>query len=222
MPDCRHSAFLKCKGNIMQRKPKVNGQARILAQAFKDHGVTLAHRQALDVLARLEGYSSYQVMQQASVATQKPAAPVPAKKAPSSRSAHPGAKSSKDICEIVEYSFDITGFVASRKAFSAVEESDDSAALRLFDSLADKFSALGITSLNYVSLSEDDAQEDEDIKVFVTVHLIGSARADIRSPELSALLYKLATAVTKDKRGKTRVELDTDSGWHLLEAFTIR
>ena len=205
----------------MQRKPKANGQARILAQAFKEHGVNLAHRQTLDVLARLEGFPSYQVMQQASVATQKPAAPAPAKKVVSSPSTLPGAKSSKAICEIVEYSFNITGFVSSRKAFIATEASDDSAALCLFDSLSDKFSALGITSLNYVDLSEDDAQGDEDIKVFVTIHLIGSACADIRSPELPALLYKLATAVTQDKRGKTRVELDEDSGWHLLEAFTI-
>lgn len=47
------------------RLPKPDSAARILREALKEHGATLGHAQALDVIARLYGHDSWYAMQRA-------------------------------------------------------------------------------------------------------------------------------------------------------------
>ena len=49
----------------MLRQPQPQDQARILEQTFADHGIKVAHRQALDVVARLHGHKNWHLMSKA-------------------------------------------------------------------------------------------------------------------------------------------------------------
>lgn len=227
--DC-NSTFVHCKGKTMLREPTPKSQANIVRRVFASHGVNLAHRQALDVVAQLRGHASWQVMQAQEpkpvTAPAKPATPksstapaaTPVPPAPPVMAvAMPTASAAqKDNLAPHVFTFEGMAFVETREKFDSLVD-DESLAARLWEAMKDQAAAFGITGLESVYVSEDDEQSDEDIKVFVGVTFRGRCawEENERPPyELADLLERLAVAACCDKDGN---QLTHPDDWELLD-----
>ena len=191
----------------MYRKPQIKDQARILAKEFEAHGVKMAHRQALDVLARINGHASWQVME--NYEKTHPSAPVAPAAVPAPAVA-PRIKRDK------VYVFEAMGFVESREILDKLKgdySGDLSAELK------SKMEALGFYSFCRVDISEDDNQDDEDIKVFITIRLVGPGMTDVWENELSfdacAFFDEVAALVCEDDQGCDQVGPES---WEFVDA----
>lgn len=178
----------------MYRKPQLKEQARILAKEMSNHGVTLAHRQALDILARMNGHASWHVMSQYEKAS------------PATEPAESGSAVSvvKAIERDVVYTFEGVGFVADRTQLNALTQDYTG---DLPATLQTQLEQLGFFSFCRVDISENDETYEKDIKVFISIRVVGPGRSDIRMPnepvglELANLLTAIAGKVCRNEQG---------------------
>jgi hypothetical protein len=167
----------------MHKVPKPKSQAKILRNMFADAGVNLGHRQALDNVARLHGYPSWNTMSPV-VAPKKPLRP---------KHAQPDRRLADS-----EYQFEAIAYLQSRKDFVRLNNSEVSSA-ELWTKELPTFQKYGLHTLEQVGLSEDDEQTNTDIKVFVYVKVTGRLTVGIRENEsppedLARALNALAAA----------------------------
>lgn len=201
----------------MHREPTPKSQAKIVRRAFAAHGVDLPHRQALDVVAQVHGHASWQVMQaqQAPAPSAPPARPVTVPANVIYPVLQPAeAKPANSAVQLM--TFEGIGFVQDREDFDQLVDNEQLAE-RIWESLKDRAAAFGLTELECVYLSEDDEQDDDDIKVFIGVKVFGrcSWRDNEQAPrELSDLLEELAVSVCCDSNGKQLVHPDD---WELFD-----
>lgn len=202
----------------MHREPNPKNQAKIVRRAFADHGVELPHRQALDVIAQIHGHNNWQVMQalQAAVPAQAPAAARPATVPAGVIYPVPPAETKHTTTTPQAVTFEAMAFVETRKRFNRLLD-DETGAKRIWESVKDRAIAFGFTDLNSVYVSEDDGQDDEGIKVFVGVELVGNSvwhENQSAPPELAELLEELAMSVCCDKAGN---QLAFPDDWEVLD-----
>lgn len=195
----------------MYRKPETKAQARILQSVFEAHGVNIAHREALDVLARMNGHANWHVMREYEKAI-RPAA----KAAQASLPATPAAIERDHV-----YTFEAVGFVENREVLDSLVGSYYA---ELPPALHARMEALGFYSFCRVDLSEDDNQGTTDIKVFVTLRMVGpGAAASVRyfaihghdSAELQSFFNDVALLISQDATGNDVVN---SSNWEFIEA----
>lgn len=205
----------------MHREPTPKAQAVILRQLFAEKGVELAHRQSLDVVARLHGHASWNVM-----SAQAPAAVEPAV-------APPAAAEMPDVLAPVQsiptrrtklaadgpvkrYDFDAIAYVPTRKQMKKLDEVSYRVSPALWAAVEERALALGFTCVGCVGLEEDEGQEDDDIKIFVGVELYGRAdltENDSAPEELACLLSELCEPMLMNKKGELIAEPDD---WEVL------
>jgi hypothetical protein len=199
----------------MHRLPTPKAQANIVRQAFAENGVELAHRKALDVVARLNGHASWNVMSAhpepaAAEPIVVPAAVVPVPKAPRRRAG--------SVAEgpLKRYEFEAIGYVPTRKQMTKLDEVSFRCPSALWAAVEERANALGFTNVGIIGIEEDEGQDDEDIKVFVGVELYGRTNLrenDSASAELASVLSELCEPMLLDAKG----ELITDpSDWEVL------
>lgn len=182
----------------MHRTPEPKSQARILAKAFAHHGVKLAHRQALDVVAQMNGFSSWQAMQALAKPTE-------------ANSDASGAKAVRprqilSRAQDFAYTFEAVGFANHRKNLHTLQKVD---AQPFYDQVSLQLKEMGFTGLLDVSMNEDDGQDDTDIKMFIVVQLRGPANllSETNMPnELVYALELISRAVRCNQEGLEVVE----------------
>lgn len=236
------------------RIPQSGNAARIAEAYLRSQGLELKHTQALELIARLHGYSDFQAMR-ADPNYQEPLALV-AESSSSFKLVGPTPSSiyvtaeTIDICiekskhgvsvsllpsgvtadECLDsavasyedanpsrvYAYEAEGFIDRRRTLDALLQRDLSADLaRLASKYRAGLASFGFTGLADICLSEDDGQEDTDIKVFVCVKLKGPRSLELPSglmPKMQQLLDLLAAAVCVDADGKDVVD---PHGWEL-------
>jgi hypothetical protein len=85
--------------------------------------------------------------------------------------AAPAAPGANDL----EYSFEAVGFVSTRRRLTSLEKKSLPEPKKMWASVQHLLSPLGFTGVQELYLTEDDAQANVDIKVFVVVKLKGPA-----------------------------------------------
>jgi len=198
----------------MHREPTPKSQAKIVRRVFADHGVDLAHRQALDVVAQLHGHNSWQVMQAAAEAPAVIASKVASAPMGEVYSIEPATQQPAPLSPKV-MTFESMGFVEDRTSFKQLVE-DTQAAERIWNSLEDQLAMFGLSALDSVYITEDDGQDDDDIKVFIGIKVIGKCswhENEQASRELASLFDAVAAAVCFDRNGRELVRPDD---WELL------
>lgn len=182
----------------MHRTPEPKSQARILAKAFAHHGVKLAHRQALDVVAQMNGFSSWQAMQ---------ALATPSETSSDASSANASSINPiRDHAQDFAYSFEAVGFANRRRDLRTLQKVD---AQPFFDQVSLQLKEMGFTGLIDVSMYEDDGQDDSDIKMFIVVQLSGPANVLSKTnmpDELVCALELISRAVRCNQEGLAVVE----------------
>jgi hypothetical protein len=211
------STFVHCKGNNMHREPTPKSQAKIVRRAFADHGVDLPHRQALDVVAQVHGHANWHVMQaKQATAVALPSAPPAPAPANVVYPVRPSANATPASGTVQLMTFEGIGFVQDREDFDQLVDNEQLAE-RIWESLKGRAAAFGLTGFECAYLSEDDEQDDDDIKVFIGVKLLGhcSWGDNEQAPrELADLLDELAVSVCCDSNGKQLVHPDD---WELFD-----
>jgi hypothetical protein len=203
----------------MHREPNPKNQAKIVRRAFAEHGVELPHRQALDVIAQIHGHNNWQVMQalQSAVPAQAPVAARPATVPAGVIYPVPPTETKRTVTTPQAMTFEAMAFVETREKFNRLLD-DETGAKRIWEAVKDRAIAFGFTDLNCVYVSEDEGQDDEDIKVFVGVVLVGNSiwHENQSAPlELAELLEELAISVCCDKAGN---QLAYPDDWEVLDA----
>jgi len=197
----------------MHREPTPKAQAAILRQVFADKGVALANRQTLDIVARLHGHADWHVMSK--VVEPTPAVPVavsPAAAKPQRRTRPRPAADGLLKC----YSFDGIAYVESREEMARLEDRSYTCTTERWAAVEDRARALGFTCVGAISVSEDDGQDDDDIKVFVNVELYGrcALQENDDAPEkLAAILDELSAPLCTEADGTV---LADPSEWQVL------
>lgn len=113
--------------------------------------------------------------------------------------------------DIATFDFEATGFVASRRQFNALVALSLPSPEDMFLEVRHMLSPFGITGVSEVFLSEDDAQANTEIKVFVVVKLLGPHHlangfsATRVAGLLEDALTRLATHVCCNKKGADKV-----------------
>lgn len=204
----------------MHREPTPKAQAVILRQVFAEKGVEIAHRQSLDVVARLHGHASWNVMSAQVPAAAEPvvpevAAPVPAV------TAQAKATPTRRIKPVVDgpvkcYNFDAIAYVPTRKQMKKLDEASYRVSPALWAAVEERALALGFTCVGCVGLEEDEGQDDDDIKIFVSVELYGRAdltENDSAPEELACLLSELCEPMLMNETGELIADPDN---WEVL------
>jgi hypothetical protein len=197
----------------MHREPTPKAQATILRQIFADNGVDLAHRKVLDFVARLHGHANWQVM---SANTPEVAIPVPP---PVSFNGTPmPLRRARAVAEgpLKCYQFDGIAYVDSRDAMEALEAISYKCTPELWAAVEKDALELGFTGLGSISIEEDEGQDDDDIKVFVSVELYGRSllrENDSASEVLACILDRLAAPACTDAAGNVLAEPED---WEVL------
>jgi len=200
----------------MHREPTPKAQANILRQVFAEHGVDLAHRQSLDVVARLNGHADWHVMSKVSApVAPAPAAPIvvapPAGKPLRRTRPRPSAEGPLKC-----YSFDGIAYVDTREEMDRLDDRSYTCTNELWASVEERARALGFTCVGSISVSEDDEQDDEDIKVFVNVELYGrcNLQENDDAPEgLVSILEALSAPLCTEADGTVLADA---SDWQVL------
>ena len=183
----------------MHRQPQPKAQAKILRGLFAQHGIAIAHRQALDHVASLNGFSDWHVMNRT----------LASRPSQASSTAAPASK-------LWQCRFEAIGYVEDRETLEALTETLTDQH-EVWEQLAVEAAELGFPRLVSASIEPDDAQDDTDIKVFVSITLEGhTATRENESPSqmVCDVLDQLAEVVSCDESGENRVNAQD---WQLVE-----